>query len=357
MWLALVLPSLFVVHKYAGWLAAVAYAIAAWLAVAFRARIPVPRSPRAIRAAAAATLAILIAVFLTIYPRVNVHSPGLGSDDDDTYNIGARALMDGRNPYAERTYLGNALHPLPGSFLLAVPFVLLGTSGWQNIFWLTLFFLAVRAETGDDADALRLAWIVLAFSPTVVHQTVTGTGHVANTIYVLLGLWWLIRTRHRDAAAVAWGVALASRANFLFLLPLSFAWLRQHHGSRAALRAMALTSATVAALVLPFYLHDPTGFGPLEGASRLLRFDAFVPYSGEVIMALTAVVAVVLSSRRMDAPALFISCAIVQAVPVLLGTTLSSLYRGRLDLAYAAYGTFAAWFVFMAAASLDTTRR
>jgi hypothetical protein len=351
-----VLPSLFVVHKYAGWPAVVAYAITAWLAVTFRASIPVPRSPHTIRAAAAATLAVLVVAFLTIYPLVNVHAPALGSDDDDTYNAGARALMDGRNPYAERTYLGNALHPLPGSFLLALPFVVLGTSAWQNLFWLTLFFLAVGADAGERS-ALRLAWLVLAFSPTVIHETVTGTGHVANTIYVALGLWWLIRTPHRDIAAVTWGVALASRANFLLLVPLSFGWLHQHHGWRAAVRALTLTGLTVAALTLPFYLRDPANFGPLEAGNRLLRFNVLFPYAGQIIVALSAALAVALSRRRMDAAALFISCAVVQAVPVAFGVALSTWHRQIPDLAYAAYGTFAAWFIFMAAAPADETRR
>jgi hypothetical protein len=357
LWLALVCPSLFVVQKYAGWSGTVGYAVVAGAAVALRAGIPIPRSRHAVRALAAVTLAGLVAMFLTVYPTVNVQTPGSGSDDDDTYNIGARAILDGRSPYAERTYLGNALHPLPGSFLLAIPFVLLGTSAWQNLFWLTLFCAAVRVETEDDGRAVRLAWLILAFSPTVIHQIVTGTGHGANTIYVLLGLWWLIRTRHRDIAAIAWGVTLASRANFIFLLPLAFGWVRQQHGLRTAVRVIALTCLTITLLSLPFYLYDPGNFGPLEGANRLLRFNALFPLSGELIMALTAAVAVGLSTRRMDAPALFMYCAIVEATPVLLGAALSSLHRRQPDLAYAGYGTFAAWFVFMAAASLDRTRR
>ena len=78
--------------------------------------------------------------------------------------------------------------------------------------------------------------------------------------------------KSRDVAAIAWGVTLASRANFLLLVPLAFGYLRQHAGWRAAIRAMSLTCATAACLTVPFWLHDRGDFGPLEAASRLLVF-------------------------------------------------------------------------------------
>lgn len=103
--------------------------------------------------------------------------------------------------------------------MLASPFVRLGTNALQNLFR-PLFFLTVRAET-NGRTALQLAWLVLVLGPVVLEEIVTGRGYGSNTIYVLLGLWWLVRTKHRDVAAITWGVALASRANFLFLVPLA----------------------------------------------------------------------------------------------------------------------------------------
>jgi len=125
LWLSLVAPSVFVVQKYAGWVAVSCYLATASLIVVWRTRIPLPGSPAAIRWSAAATVALVVTAFLAIYPVVNVQTPGLGSDDDDAYNIGARALVAGHSPYDQVTYLGNALHPLPGSFFLAMPFVAL----------------------------------------------------------------------------------------------------------------------------------------------------------------------------------------------------------------------------------------
>jgi len=50
----------------------------------------------------------------------------------------------------------------------------------------------------------------------------------------------------------------------------------------------------------------------------------------------------------MDAAALFRNCALVQAFPVAAGVALSTIRDGRVNLTYARYGAFFAWFVFMA---------
>jgi hypothetical protein len=235
--------------------------------------------------------------------------------------------------------------------VLAAPFVMLGTSALQNLFWLPMFFLAVREETKDSRSALQLAWLVLVLSPGVMYEVVTGTGYVSNTIYVVLGLWWLVQTKHRDVASVTWGLTLASRANFLFLVPLAFGWLCQHAGFRAALRATALTCATTACLTVPFYLPDPNHFGPLEAANRLLVFNELIPHLGIALIVLMAAMAFALSFTRMDASALFRNCAIVQAFPVVAGVVLTTLQDRNLNLWYARYGAFFAWFALMALAT------
>jgi hypothetical protein len=278
---------------------------------------------------------------------VNTAAPGAGSDDDNTLDLGASALLAGRFPYRETTYLGNPLHHFAGAFLLAAPFRLLGASALQNLFWIPLFFAVVEAETGDARRALALAWLVLACSPAVMHDVVTGTGYASNGIYVAIGLWWLVRSRGSAAAAIAWGVALASRANFLFAVPLSFGWLRQHVGMRTALCATALTLATVAALTVPFYLYDPRHFSPLEAADRLFRFDAVLPHAGMTIAGAMAAASIVFAFTRMDAAMLFQNCAIVQALPVAAGIALASVQARQPDFLYARYAAFAAWFMLM----------
>jgi hypothetical protein len=124
---------------------------------------------------------------------------------------GAMALLAGRFPYAHTTYLGNVLHHLPGAFILATPFVALGTSALQSLFCLPVFFVVISEES-DSRTALSLAWLIFALSPVVMYEVVTGTGYASNTIYVLLGLWWLVRTEHRAVAAIVWGVRQISHS-------------------------------------------------------------------------------------------------------------------------------------------------
>ena len=37
----------------------------------------------------------------------------------------------------------------------------------------------------------------LALSPALIQQVVTGTGHGANGLYVLLAIWWLLKATRK----------------------------------------------------------------------------------------------------------------------------------------------------------------
>jgi hypothetical protein len=354
LWFALVLPSSFIVSRYFGWTGLAVYAAGVAAVLALDRRLRVEPRARACWRLGLATFAAVIVMFAAVYPVANIHVPGAGSDDDDGLNMATRAMFSGHFPYVERTYLGNLDHHLPGSFVLAAPFVLAGTSALQNLFWLPMFFLAVSRER-DEVTALKLAWLALLLSPAIMYEVVTGTGYVSNAISVALGLWCVARaTRWKDAAAAVWGVALASRANFLFLLPIAFGYLQQHAGAAAARRAVLIASATAAALILPFYLYDPRHFSPIEGANRLLVFDGMAPHLGAALLAATGVLAVALGMQRMDRARLFGSAAILQAFPILSGIVLTSAWNRRVDLTYARYGAFFAWFAFMAIVARGT---
>jgi hypothetical protein len=114
-----------------------------------------------------------------------------------------------------------------------------------------------------------------------------------------------------------------------------------------ATRAAALTGFTVAGLTVPFYWHDPAGFGPLEAADRLLRLDVALPRAGTTTALVMTALAVWLATTPMSRAALFRNCALVQAVPVAAGLVVTTLAYGHPDLLFAAYGTFFSWFVFM----------
>ena len=344
------MPSLSLVHQYGGWRGGLVYAVASLAAVHWvtrRDRLPAGplRDGSSVPWLAAGTVLAVVVLFAVVYPNVDVHVPGRGSDADDALNTGARALLAGHSPYDTATYLGNELSPLPGALVLAMPFVLLGTSALQNLLWLPAFFLVVAHDTRDRGWTLRLAWAVLLFSPVVLHEILTGGDHSANAVYVLLGLRWMLASRGRPLAAAAWGVALASRANFLFLLLPVCGWLWRHHGRTAALRATSIAAGVAVLLTAPFlWHHGLADFSPFHAVDRLTRFDNVVPtagvLAGALIIATMIAGAAWLALRRVTMTGLLFGCACVQAWPVVVGW----------DVAFVHYGVFASWFAVMALA-------
>src|SRR5205823_135849 len=163
-------------------------------------------------------------------------------------------------PYSTPTYLGNLISQLPGAVLLAVPFVAIGSSAYQNLFWLAALFLVLRRYLGDGRLALGAFWVALA-SPGTLRELVTGGDLIANNAYLavfslgVLALDPTTPTRRvlRLGSAVGLGLALSSRANVLALVPLLFAALARREGRRTAVGLLGLALAVCAAVTLPFY--------------------------------------------------------------------------------------------------------
>lgn len=352
-WPALVLPSLGTLVKYLSWPGAVIYAAGVWVLLGQAHRLLLIR-PRAAKWLIAGTAALIVGAFLVFHPLVDAQVAGKGSDDDEAHDVGVAALLRGESPYEQRTYLNNQLHQMPGAFLLAAPFAIISTSALQNLFWLTAFFAVVAKETRDPRLVLALLWIILLGSAEVSAHLITGTGYSANAISVLLGLHFLARRPRSSLAAAFWGITLASRANFLLLLPVAFGWLRQTSGWSWALRAIAVAAGVVAVLALPFFLADPRQFGPITALlDRVFRFDEMLANAGVFLLAAAVILAVMLVIGPMTYSGLLRRCATVLAFPAAAGTILASAQQGAVSFDYLSYGLFASWFVFLDTVSAD----
>src|SRR5216683_580770 len=241
----LVIPSCGVIQKYFGNIGLLIYLVAAtailWLVFRYLLELVLSRlSERQAQFLAAVTFVALIAVFALVFPRATVHVAGRGSHADDALNLAVGELLHGRYPYYVQTYLQNAIANFPGAILLAAPFVLLGNSAYQNLFWFGVFFFAVSRLQQSWRGGLILIWIVLLFSPVVINYVVTGGDDLANSIYVLLFMLLTVRwvsssdvpAWKRVLAALLVGVGLSSRANFLLVMPQLFAALTIKAGWR-----------------------------------------------------------------------------------------------------------------------------
>lgn len=355
----LIFPSTAVVQRALGFPGVAVYVAAAcgllWLGqrVAFpwvMARMP-SRWAAGLLVAGFGAMATL---FLVLYPIANSGVVGGGSDGDDALDVAAAALMQGQYPYYPRTYLGNPISPLPGSVLLAAPFVaILGGSAFQNLLWLVLFFITVCVALRSAGQALLLLWVMLLLSPALLHALAIGSDYIANGVFVLLFSWWLLawtaQPGRRWAVALLLaallGVALASRAQFVLLLPLIFSALGQRVGWRPAAGLLAAAVVALAAVTLPFLLYDPAGFTPLGTYREIGIFDAVLPGAGVGITLATAAAGLGLARQdNGNLTVFFRNCTSVLALPVVCGVVLMSIGLGRLDFSFAGFGVMVMFF-------------
>jgi hypothetical protein len=318
-------------------------------------------SPRTALWLALLTLVVLIVAFAVVYPIVNsgAHFSG-GSDRDDDVSIASWRLLHLDYPYYARTYLDNPISHLPGSYVLAIPFVLAGNGAIQNFFWLAALFLFLGRYLRDWRLALFFCWTVIFLSPGVLRELMTGGDLISNNIYVLLAATALLLTARagrppwlRCLAAVALGIALASRANFVFVGPFLLVALAYAGGWRAAVRDMAVAAATFLALTLPFYLYDPDGFSPLDAEAKLSQYDVVVDHAQALILAAGAALTLALAwwMRAADESRVMRNMAIVQGFFVVISMVLASiaLHRVSLGLSRVGYGLNVLFFAAVAA--------
>src|SRR5260370_6837948 len=251
----LAVPSCGVIQKYFGNVGLLMYLVAAtailWLTYRYLADPFLLRlSERESVYLLLLTFLALIALFAIVYPKANVHIAGRGSDADDGLNLAVKELLNGRYPYSVRTYLDNPISPLPGAILLAIPFVLVGSSAYQNLFWLGVFCFVLFRMMQSWRATLILFWTILIVSPVVMNHVVTGGDYPTNTIYFLVFILLSLTSRPR-ADSLSWkkllavlllGIGLSSPANFLlFVAPLfSGLTLRARCGPPARGSALAL---------------------------------------------------------------------------------------------------------------------
>lgn len=289
-------------------------------------------------------LGIATLAFAIVYPRANVHSTTAGSDRDEDADIAVHRLLDGKYPYHAHTYLGNPITHLPGSIFLAVPFVLIGWSALQNIFWLPSFAVGTRRLFHDGRVTLIALALVLV-TPAVLRELVTGGDLISNAIYVLLLTLLTLRLPAsrpvlRVGTALLLGVALSSRANFLFVVPLLAVAIAREDGLLEATRLVMAAAASFLAVTLPFYFHDPDGFTPRSTEYRLSEFNDVLPHAAAVTVAVAIAATIALCATRMarDGIALCRNAALVQGLFVVVPVALASIRAGRPDFSFLVSG-------------------
>ena len=284
--------------------------------------------------AAAAGLLFLAIALVVIYPHVNVHTLGNGSDRDDAADIGARRLLDGEYPYGPLTYLGNPISQLPGALALAAPFVeALGHSAYANVFWLAVLIVVVVVVGRPLPASVAIVAAAIVLSPGVLREYLTGGDLIANTIYVAAASVGVFRlAAHRRSgplAALALGVTLASRANFsLLLIPLTVA-LARRYGLRRACALVAVAALTAISL-FAVALARPAGRASIRVADHL-NVLGHVGSAVTVAIAVALAVVTALRTRHWTASAMLFQAGVVQALFPIALVANASATATRLD--------------------------
>jgi hypothetical protein len=358
----LLVPSLSLIQKYLGNNGIFLYLLIALLSLALAISVLFRRLWRLLPEGQLlwVQLAVVAALILFVqfaYPAANSGRLGGGSDNDEALVIAATALVQGRYPYTELTYLGNRISPMPGAVILAIPFALLGNVALQNVFWMALYLWYAGNLLSDRRQSLLLVLTILVLSPIVPRGLAVGTDYIANSLYVLLLSLWTIRAAI-DGDGGKWttvlpaiflGIGLSSRANFLLVVPLAFAAIAQQNRWQVAARQMAVVLLSFLTVTLPFYWYSPAEFSPIITYGELGQFDTVLPWAGVLIPTAAGIMALFLARQSNRTWRRYLGhVAVVQAIPVLAGALLATLRKGEITLGFLGFGVF---FLFFGAAA------
>lgn len=349
--LLLVFPSTGFVQKYSGTPGVAAYAVLATLLVFLTlaaTELITAWLNRRFRLLAGVAIAGLACGYVILHPFEDERGPGKSSDRDEGLEMAVHRLAGGMSPYYPSNRTAGPLSVLPGSMILAAPFVALGDSGYQNVFWLGALLCVTARKFKDGPRALWILVVPLALSPAAQYEFISGGDLLANGIFVALFLLFLLDSWscpstpgwQRWLACVALGVGIASRANFLLLMPLVGATMWRICGFKQAVTATMIVVLTASVITLPFYFHDPAGFTPLLTKQKLAFLDQSLPWASRIMMGTTIVAALcgafmIHRTRSGNTVGSFFAwCTLITITPMVLAVVFASMIAGGPDFGF-----------------------
>jgi hypothetical protein len=275
------IPSIGSLEKFLGNIGAIAAITAAFLGIplVYKASRYLFLDPAAQHRLLSILVLVLVVEFIVLFPIAKSGLLGPGSDEDDALNITFRALLHGHYPYYTMTYLGNPPTPMPGAIFLAAPFVILGTSALENLFWVPAFIKFAPRLFGSESSAVLYTLIFIFLCPASLHNFVIGGDYLVNCLYVIIAIELVIHMDSAQQSAVKrlgvyflFSICLSSRPIFIMVVPILSAYLWQQIGSRRAVEFFVATVLFCAIINGPFYLYDPARFPAFNLSRKLADF-------------------------------------------------------------------------------------
>lgn len=349
--LAIAFTSSGLVQKYVGLTGLLGYSVGVIVAIrvlcGFHARIAT-KLDAWFRPLILAIMAMLAASFLGLHPIEDGRGPGHSSDRDEGLELAVTRMQSGLNPYYPQNPVAGPLSLLPGAILLSAPFVWLGSVGLQNVFWLGAFAWIL----GRLSKNRTLPWLMigglLCLSPSTLYEFISGGDMISNGAYVACFLcffwqaWMAERPRllHQVLTGMLLAIGLASRANFILLLPLVGAAIWHGGNWKCASAAVSLVTTSYLLLVVPFYWWDPSAFTPLMSKNKLAFAEAYLPWADVAILGLTALVGfmgslwLAFGKHAPTTESLCRWCTWLTLTPMLAAVLVSSWLRRSIDFSF-----------------------
>jgi hypothetical protein len=271
---------------------------------------------------------VLAILTVTFYPLADALKNQMGGwDQDDCLKLGVENLIQGQNPYRDRSYFGNPCSPGFGAFVIYLPFVLAGLLSLAPIVWLAVSRDLVGRWVQNKVQA-ALFFLIIASSPMTLELLVNGSDIVfmaLGIVFSALGVQFALRKgglAFLGIAAVLVGLVASMRVNFLLLVVVTkvFVFFKTKFGGMLFGLVASVVSTLPSALT---YLSDPSGFTPLHLVGKS---QAIVP------------------------PVLYVVIGFLMLASLVIGAL--SVKRGKFDLVEFATLVFAPHIVFLSVSAL-----
>jgi hypothetical protein len=172
---------------------------------------------------------------------------------------------------------------------------------------------------GFGRKASATIWAIL-LSPIFLQEIVYGGDLLANNIYLLLAVLWVVRlvewrmTITHLLPLTFFGIALSSRFNFLLCVPIVGMFLVNRIGIRLAVAWLSVSLIVFAAITLPFYFYSPGAFSPLHAVGKLDLKG--LPDLSAAVLPFTVIFSLWVSRNTSTENGVMKNMAIVQAMPI-----------------------------------------
>jgi hypothetical protein len=287
----------------------------------------------------------------------------LGVDNSQALAMATSALLRGEFPYGSLTTIGNPISPLPGSLILAMPFLLLGNVGLQFFLCIIIYVMGLRYLMESWEIAVAIAFTPFLLFVPAWQGVIFGQDYLTNSMVVFLAAMLVFKSakssidfnRKRRWICSSWsiilGICLSSRMAYMLIMPVLATALFLQYGWRTTWMSLLLTGTSFLCVTLPIYMWDPSNFSPLHTSVFLSNAG---PYGYAIVLGCWIAAAWYLRGRwlenKLNATVLSIAMGFVFVIQMTALVYIGALLTGKnphgvLPLVYpflfpAAFGLF-----------------